>query len=67
LAANLPLTLANHAEGLHAFDLFDDRAATRAAVGQVLGFLQAWLRPRGAEPEARAPGGTAQYDFGTER
>jgi hypothetical protein len=40
VAANLPLTFANHAEGPHGFELFDDSAATRAIVRQALGFMQ---------------------------
>ena len=43
LARNLPLTLVNHAEGPHAFDLFHDSAETRAIVGQVLEFLRSRL------------------------
>jgi len=43
LERNLPLTLVNHAEGPHAFDLFHDSAETRAIVGQVLEFLRSRL------------------------
>ena len=43
LGRNLPLTLVNHAEGPHAFDLFHDSAETRAVVGQVLEFLRSRL------------------------
>jgi hypothetical protein len=52
LERNLPLTLINHAQGPHAFDLVDDGATTRAAVGQTLAFLGAHLLDPGA-------GGTA--------
>lgn len=40
LAANLPVTLINHATGPHAFDLFDDTSTTRDIVKRVLAFLQ---------------------------
>jgi acetyl esterase/lipase len=43
LTCNLPLTLANHATGPHAFDLFDDSATTREIVQQTLAFLQRHL------------------------
>ncbi len=39
LTCNLRLTLANHATGPHAFDLFDDSATTRDVVQQTLAFL----------------------------
>ncbi len=39
LAANMPLTLVNHATGPHAFDLFDDSGTSREIVRRVLGFL----------------------------
>ncbi len=45
LVANLPLTLVNHPEGPHAFELFDDSAMTRAIVQQILTFLHAQLIP----------------------
>ena len=40
LARNLPLTLVNHADGPHAFDLFHDSDTTREIIRQVLGFLR---------------------------
>ena len=40
LIANLPLTLVNHAEGPHAFDLFDDSRTSRDIVRQTLRFLR---------------------------
>lgn len=39
IAANLPITFVNHAEGPHAFDLFDDRRVSRDIVRQTLAFL----------------------------
>ena len=39
LACNLPLTLVNHPEGPHAFDLFDASETSRAIVRQTLDFL----------------------------
>ncbi len=45
LAANLPVELVNHAEGVHAFDLFDDGAASRVLIEQTLAFLRACLYP----------------------
>jgi hypothetical protein len=43
LAANLPLTLVNHANGPHAFDLFDDSDISRRIIRDVLGFLRSTL------------------------
>jgi len=40
LAANLPITLVNHATAPHAFDLFDDSDGTREIIGQMLAFLR---------------------------
>jgi hypothetical protein len=39
LAANLPVTLVNHSNAPHAFDLFDDTAATRRVIATILGFI----------------------------
>jgi len=39
LSRNVPLTLVNHAEGPHAFDLFDDSGTSREIVKQILAFL----------------------------
>jgi hypothetical protein len=44
LAANLPLTLVNHANGPHAFDLFDATDTSREIIRRVLGFLRWELR-----------------------
>jgi hypothetical protein len=43
LANNLPITVVNHAEGLHAFDLFEDSRTSRDIVRQTLGFLRRHL------------------------
>ena len=40
LTANLPLTVINHADGPHAFDLFHDSETTRHVIRQVLAFLR---------------------------
>ena len=45
LAANLPITLVNHAEGPHGFDLFDDSRTSRDIVRQTLRFLRQHLTP----------------------
>jgi hypothetical protein len=44
LARNLPITVTNHPEGAHAFDLLDDGETSRRIVGEVLSFLAACLR-----------------------
>jgi hypothetical protein len=41
---NLPITIANHASGVHAFDLVDDSDASRTIIRQLLLFLQLHLR-----------------------
>jgi hypothetical protein len=43
LSANLSLTVVNHAEGPHAFDLFDDSQTSRQIVSQMLAFLRLHL------------------------
>ena len=43
LDANLPITLVNHAEGAHAFDLFDDSRTSREIVRLTLRFLRQHL------------------------
>lgn len=43
LVENLPITFINHAEGPHAFDLFDDSRTTRGIVRYTLRFLQQHL------------------------
>lgn len=45
LARNLPLTLSNHPDGPHAFDLFHDSEASREIIRQILTFLRSHLRP----------------------
>lgn len=44
LARNLPITIANHPNGPHAFDLFDDSHPTRVIIQQVLEFLNLQLQ-----------------------
>jgi hypothetical protein len=43
LKANLPITLINHPDGPHAFDLFDDTVASRNIIEQLVRFLQLQL------------------------
>jgi hypothetical protein len=43
LIENLPMTLVNHAEGPHAFDLFDDSRTSRDILRQTLRFLRQHL------------------------
>lgn len=43
LVANLPMTLVNHADGPHAFDLFDDSQTSRDILRQTLQFLRQYL------------------------
>lgn len=43
LLENLPITFVNHAEGPHAFDLFDESRTSRDIVRQILRFLQQHL------------------------
>jgi hypothetical protein len=45
LAANLPLTLVNHATAPHAFDLLEESETSREVIRQVLAFLRFHLRP----------------------
>ncbi len=45
LIENLPITLVNHADGPHAFDLFDDSRVSRDIVRQTLRFLRQNLTP----------------------
>ncbi|MDY0061016.1 MAG: hypothetical protein RBU45_14490 [Myxococcota bacterium] len=40
LARNLPLTLLNHPTGPHAFDIFDDSAASRTVIRAIVAFLR---------------------------
>lgn len=44
LARNLTITIVNHPNGPHAFDLFDDSQATRVIIQQVLDFLNLQLQ-----------------------
>jgi len=43
LTLNRPITLVNHAEGPHSFDLLDDSEASRRIIRQVLDFLTSQL------------------------
>jgi|ERR1700733_3301076 len=43
LAANLPITVANHATGPHAFDVLHDSEASREIIRQILAFLRLHL------------------------
>jgi acetyl esterase/lipase len=45
LIENLPITLVNHAEGPHAFDLVEDTRTSRDIVRQTLRFLRQHLTP----------------------
>jgi acetyl esterase/lipase len=40
VALDRPITLVNHAGAPHAFDLFDDREATREVIRDIVGFLR---------------------------
>ena len=43
LERNMQITFANHVNGPHAFDLFDDSHTTRVIIQQILGFLNLQL------------------------
>jgi hypothetical protein len=45
LDANLPVAVANHAEGVHAFDLYDAGPESRTVIEQTLAFLRTHLYP----------------------
>jgi hypothetical protein len=49
LVENLPMTLVNHAEGPHAFDLFDDSRTSRDILRQTLRFLRQHLTAEGSD------------------
>jgi hypothetical protein len=49
---NLPITLVNHAEGMHAFDLFEDTRTSRDIVRQTLRFLRQHLTAERPEADA---------------
>jgi hypothetical protein len=59
LVENLPITFVNHAEGPHAFDLFDDSRTSRDILRQTLRFLRQHLTAEGSEangvPEKNSP------------
>jgi hypothetical protein len=48
LIENLPMSFVNHAEGPHAFDLFDDSRASRDVLRQTLRFLRRHLTVEGS-------------------
>ena len=52
LVENLPITFVNHAEGQHAFDLFDDSRTSRDIVRQTLRFLRQHLTAQGSDASA---------------
>jgi hypothetical protein len=61
LARNLPVTLVNHPEGPHAFDLFHDGETSREIIREMLAFFRFHLLgaaepPRSALPAGRPPG-----------
>jgi len=43
LAANLPITFANHADAPHAFDVMHDSEASREVIRQILAFMRFYL------------------------
>jgi hypothetical protein len=45
LSRNLPVTVVNHHNGPHAFDLFDNSAASGDVVRQTLEFLRRRFNP----------------------
>jgi hypothetical protein len=48
LSLNRPMTLVNHAEGPHSFDLLHDSETSRRIIRQVLDFLTSQLTPAGS-------------------
>jgi acetyl esterase/lipase len=52
LAHNLPVTLANHATGLHAFDLLEDSETSREMIRSILAFLRFHLTVRDTRDSA---------------
>lgn len=64
LIENLPITFVNHAEGPHAFDLFDDSRTSRDIVRQTLRFLRQHLtaETRGVLIDPSRLRGTPQGD-----
>jgi AraC family transcriptional regulator len=45
LAANLPITVANHPTGPHAFDIMDESETSREIIRQILTFLRHFTQP----------------------
>jgi len=56
LRRNLPLTLVNHPDGPHAFDLADDSATTREIIRGIVAFLQFHLALSHPSPRLRGEG-----------
>jgi hypothetical protein len=54
LVQNLPITFVNHAEGPHAFDLFDDSRTSRDILRQTLRFLRQHLTDKETAGETSA-------------
>jgi acetyl esterase/lipase len=52
LIENLPMTFVNHAEGPHAFDLFDDSRTSRDILRQILRFLRQHLAAERSDTSA---------------
>jgi hypothetical protein len=50
LTRNLPITVVNHANGPHSFDLFDDCETSREVIKQILAFMRFHLAGRVAAP-----------------
>ncbi len=50
LRLNLPVALINHSTGPHAFDLFDDSAASRNVIRAILAFFQSCLSSSSTPP-----------------
>jgi acetyl esterase/lipase len=53
LARNLPVTLANHPTGPHAYDIVDDSETSREMIRNILAFFRFHLTSRGARAVAR--------------
>ena len=55
LARNLPVTLVNHAEAPHAFDLLQDSETSREVIRQILAFLRFHLGVSRIEAGSASP------------
>jgi hypothetical protein len=47
LALNLPITVVNHGDGQHSFELDEDSDASRGIISQLLNFMQRHLKVKG--------------------